>query len=80
MEIPLDLERMLERRWAARFFRTKRIALIGCINRMPRPAKGKYPLGRPLARTSDQWFGQRQEAEAVSSGLISELTENGFVR
>ena len=80
MEIPLDLERRLERRWAARFFRTKRIALKGCINRMPRPAKGKYPLGRPLARTGDQWFGQRQEAEALSSGSISDFAENGFVR
>jgi len=80
MEIPLDLERRLERRWAARFFRTKRIALKGCINRMPRPAKGKYPLSRPLARTGDQWFGQRQEAEALSSGSISDFAENGFVR
>ena len=79
MEIPLDLERRLEQRWVARFFRTKRIALNGCINRMPRPAKGKYPLGRPLARTGDQWFGQRQEAEALSSGSISDLAENGFV-
>jgi hypothetical protein len=35
MEIPLDLERRLERRWVAR---TKHIALKGCINRMPRPA------------------------------------------
>jgi hypothetical protein len=58
--------------------RAKRIALKGCINRMPRPAKGKYPLGRPLARTGDQWFGQ--EAEALSIGLISDLAENGFVR
>jgi hypothetical protein len=47
---------------------------------MPRPAKGKYPLGRRLARTGDQWFGQGQEAEALSSGLISDLAENGFVR
>jgi hypothetical protein len=77
MEIPLDLERRLERRWVAR---TKRIALKGCINRMPRPAKGKYPLGRPLARTGDQWFGQCQEAEALSSGSISDFAENGFVR
>ncbi len=38
---PLDLERRLERRWAVRFFCTKRIALKGCINRMPRPAKGR---------------------------------------
>jgi hypothetical protein len=75
MEIPLDFERRLERRWAARFFRSKRIAL----NRMRRQVRGKYPLGRPLARTGDQWFGQRQ-AEALSSGSISELAENGFVR
>jgi hypothetical protein len=38
MEIPLDLERRLEQRWVARFFRTKRIALKGCINRMAPPA------------------------------------------
>ena len=38
MEIPLDLERRLEQRWVARFFRTKRIALKGSINRMPPPA------------------------------------------
>ena len=80
MEIPLDLERRLERRWAARFFRIKRIALKGCNNRMPRPAKGKYPLGHPLARTGDQWFGQRQEAEALSSCSISDFAANGFVR
>jgi hypothetical protein len=30
--------------------------------------------------TSDQWFGQRQEAEALSSGSISDFAENGFVR
>ena len=76
MEIPLDFEIRLERRWAARFFRSKRIAL----NRMRRPVRGKYPLGRPLARTGDQWFGQGQEAEALSSGSISELAEDGFVR
>ena len=76
MEIPLDCERRLERRWVARFFRSKRIAL----NRMRRPERGKSPLGPPLARTGDQWFGQRQEAEALSSGSISELAENGFVR
>ncbi len=75
MEIPLDFERRLERRWAARFFRSKPIAL----NRMRRPVTEKYPLGRPLART-DQWFGQRQEADALSSGSISELAENSFVR
>ena len=80
MEIPLDLERRLERRWAVRFFCTKPIALKGCINRMPRPAKGKYPLGRPPARTGDRWFEQRQEADALSSGSISDFAENGFVR
>jgi hypothetical protein len=80
MEIPVDLERRLEQRWVARFFRTKRIPLKGCINRMLRPAKGKHPLGRPLASTGDQWFGQRQEAEALSSGSISDSAENGFVR
>ena len=80
MEIPLDLERRLERRWAARFFPTKRIALKDCVIRVPRPAKGKSPLGRPPASAVDQWFGQRQEAEALSSGSISDLAENGFVR
>jgi hypothetical protein len=39
MEIPLDLERRLERRWVARFFRTKRIAVKCCMNRTPRPLK-----------------------------------------
>ena len=80
MEIPLDLERRLERRWAAKFFRTKRIALKGSINRKPHSAKGKYPLGRPPTSTGDQWFGQRQEPEALSSGSISDLAENGIVR
>jgi hypothetical protein len=75
MEIPLDLQRRLDRRWAASFSRTKRIALKGCINRTPRPAEGKYPL----ARTGDQWFG-RQEAKALSSGSISDFAENGLVR
>ena len=67
MEIPLDIERRLERQWTARFFRTKGIALKDCINRMPRPVKGKDPLGRALARTGDQRFGQSQEAEALLS-------------
>ncbi|MGC1304199.1 MAG: hypothetical protein WA840_17670 [Caulobacteraceae bacterium] len=80
MEIPLDLERRLERRWAARFFHTKRIALKDCINRIERPVKEKYPLGRPLARTVDQWFGQSQEAEALASGPINDLAENAFLR
>ena len=80
MEIPLDLERRLERRWAARFSPTKRIALRACINRVPRPAKVKSPRARPPASTGDQWFEQRQAAEALSSGSISDLAENGFVR
>jgi hypothetical protein len=80
MEIPLDLERRLEQRWVARFLSTKRIGLTGCINRLPRPARGKYPLGLPLSRTGDQWFGQHQEVEALSSNSISNLAENGFVR
>jgi hypothetical protein len=75
MEIPLDLERRFERRWVARFFSTKRID-----NRMPRPAKGKCPLGLPLVITGDQWFGPSQAAEALSSGSISDFAENGFVR
>jgi hypothetical protein len=54
---PLDLERRLERRWAVRFFCTKRIALKGCINRMPRPAKGRYALDRPPARTGKSMVG-----------------------
>ena len=78
MKIPLDLERRFERRWVARFFSTKRIGLKGCINQMPRPAKGKYPLGHPLVITGDQWFGPRQEAEALD--LLSDFAENGFVR
>jgi hypothetical protein len=80
MEIPLDLERRLDRRWAARFFHTKRIAVKGCINRMPRPAKEKGPLGLPLVITGDQWFGPRQEAEALLSGSTSDFAENGLVR
>jgi hypothetical protein len=66
MEIPLELERRFERRWVSRFFNTKRIGLKGCIERMPRPAKGKFPLGRSPARTGDQWFEQRQEVEDLS--------------
>jgi hypothetical protein len=72
MEIPLDLERRFERRWVARFFSTKRTG-----NRMPRPAKGKCPLGLPLVITGDQWLGPRQEAEALS---ICDLAETGLVR
>jgi hypothetical protein len=80
MEIPLDLERRLERRWAARFSPTKCIALKACINRVPRPAKGKSSLGGPPASAGDQWFLPRQEAEALSSGSISDRAENGFMR
>jgi hypothetical protein len=80
MEIPLDLERRLEQRWAASFSRTKRIALKGCINRMPRPAKEKCQLGLPLVITGDQRFGPRQEAEALSICSISDLAETGLVR
>lgn len=68
MEIPLDLERRLERRWVVR---TKRIGLKGCINRMPRPTKEECPLGLPLVITGDQGFGTRQEAEALSICSIS---------
>ena len=75
MEIPLELERRMERRWAARFFRTKCVVLKG---HMPHAAKGKYLLGRPQAGTGDQWFGQGQAAKALSSGSISDLAENGF--
>ena len=77
MEIPIELARRLERRWAARFFSTKRIALKG---RMPRPAKGQYLLGQPVARSGDQWLEQRQATAAFSSGSISDLAENGLVR
>ena len=34
----------------------------------------------PSARNGDQWFGQRQAAEALSSGSLSDLAENGLVR
>jgi hypothetical protein len=57
MEIPLDLERRLEQRWVARFFSTKRIGLKGCIKRMPRPAKGKSPLGHPPAKSPEALTG-----------------------
>jgi hypothetical protein len=70
MEIPLDLERRLERRWAARFLRTKRIGLKGRINQVPRPATAQYPLGRP----------QRKEAEALSNGLIGHFVRNDLAR
>ena len=79
MEIPLDLERRLELRWTARFFSAKPIGLKGCIKRVPRPAEGKYPPGRPPAGTGDQWFGHRQAAEALLSGSISDLAENSLV-
>ena len=64
MKIPLDLERRLERRWAARFLRTKPIDLTGRINGTPRPAKGKYPLGRPLEPAIN---GLSSEGEAPSN-------------
>jgi hypothetical protein len=70
MEIPLDLERRLERRWAARFLRSKRIGLKGRINRVPHPATAQYPLGRP----------QRKEAAALSIGLISHFVRNDLAR
>jgi hypothetical protein len=73
MEIPLDLERRLERRWAARFLRTKRIGLKGRFNRMPRPATAEYRPGRPPASTGELMLWQRQEAEALSSSSISKV-------
>jgi hypothetical protein len=75
MEIPLDLERRLERRWVARFFRAKHIALKARINLMPRRANGKYPPGRPLARNGDESFGQVKKAEVLLSGSISNFAE-----
>jgi hypothetical protein len=77
MEIPLDLQRRLERRWTAKFVHTKRIASkalsANCLAR-------QMENSRPPASTDDQCFGQRQEAEALLSGSISDLAENGFVR
>ena len=75
MEIPLDLQRRLERRWAARFFRTKRIAVNGGIT-----LTRQQEFTRRVASTGDQLFGLRQEAEALSSDTISDPAENGFVR
>jgi len=72
MEIPLDLERRLERRWAARFFRTKRIDIKGRIGRIP-PGLPPTGTGNPIA-----W--RRQAAEALTSGPISDFAENGLVR
>jgi hypothetical protein len=80
MEIPLDLERRLERRWAVRFLRTKRIDLKGRINPMPRPTTAKYPLGRPPARTGEAMVWQHQEAEALSIGPISDFAKNGLAK
>ena len=80
MEIPLDLERRLERRWAVRFLRTKRISLKGRINRMPRPATAEYRPGRPPVRTRESMLRQRQEAEALSSGPISNVVESNLAR
>jgi hypothetical protein len=80
MEIPLDLERRLERRWAARFLRTKRIGLKGRINRMPRPATAEYRPGRPPARTGESMLWQRQEAEALSSGSTSHFVGNDLAK
>jgi hypothetical protein len=62
---PLDLVRRLERRWAVRFFCTKRIALKGCINRMPRPAKRRYALGRPPTRTGNQWLAASRSRRSL---------------
>jgi hypothetical protein len=73
MEIPLDLERTLERRWAASVYRTKRIALKGCINRMPRPASHASESQRSIVE-------QRQEAEAFLSGSIIDLAEIGLMK
>jgi hypothetical protein len=80
MEIPLDLERRLERRWAARFLRTKRIGLKGRINRVLRPATAEYRPGRPPARTGESMLWQRQEAEALSSSSISNVVESNVAR
>ena len=73
MEIPLDIKRRLERRWAARFFRAKRIAVNGA-------STSQQEFTRRVANTGDQLFELRQEAEAISSGSISDLAENGLVR
>ncbi len=80
MEIPLDLERRLERRWAARFFRAKRSDLKCRINQMLHPATAEYPQGRPPARNGESMIWQRQEAEALPSGPISDVAENDLLR
>ncbi len=78
MEIPLELERRLERRWAARFSRTRRIALEGG---MPR-----------LAKANIRWVARDREPEnpvvwkaSGSRGCLKridqrDLAGNGFVR
>jgi len=75
MEIPLDLQRRLERRWAARFFRTKRITVNGGIT-----LTRQQEVTRSVASIEDQLFGLLQEAEALSSDTISAPAENGLVR
>jgi len=75
MEIPLDLQRRLERRWADRFFRTKRITVNGGIT-----LTRQQEVTRSVASIEDQLFGLLQEAEALSSDTISDPAENGLVR
>jgi hypothetical protein len=79
-EIPLDLERRLERRWAARFFRAKRSDLKCRINQMLHPATAEYPQDRPPARNGESMIWQRQEAEALPSGPIGDVAENDLLR
>ena len=61
MEIPLDLERRLERRWAARFFPTKRIALRRLHHPSAVPGKRKKPAVPPASecRRSMVWETSR---------------------
>jgi hypothetical protein len=62
MEIPLDLQRRLDRRWTAKFFHAKRIASKALsADRLARQKENS----RPPASTDDQGFGPRQEAAAL---------------
>jgi hypothetical protein len=77
MEIPPDLERRLERRWAARVFRTTH-RLKGSTQD---PGKRKILAGSPASENrAINGFGQCQETKALLSGSMSDLAENGLVR
>jgi hypothetical protein len=51
--------------------------IVGAAGYVP---KCQIRRDAPPTRSGDQWLGRRRAAEALSSGLISDFAENGFVR